>query len=175
MFRLFPKEIACHLREHSEDAANGLRALPADELPVVVAARLSLAFPLLISAVPLYGADGRLNWFSDGGACSNFPVDLFDAWLPSRPTFGLDLEPYDGKLAFATPNGSAANDRLVTMTTGGDEPTARWTSVDSVTVFSRQLVDTLQNWRDRQAELPGYRDRVAVYASFPRRVASTST
>lgn len=33
----------------------------------------------------------QLNWFSDGGICSNFPVHFFDAWLPTRPTFGVNL------------------------------------------------------------------------------------
>jgi|GEM_PF-596051 len=31
------------------------------------------------------------NWFSDGGICSNFPIQFFDAWLPTRPTFGVIL------------------------------------------------------------------------------------
>jgi predicted acylesterase/phospholipase RssA len=31
------------------------------------------------------------NWFSDGGICSNFPIQFFDAWLPTRPTFGVNL------------------------------------------------------------------------------------
>ena len=100
--------------------AAGLRELPGGELPIVVAARLSLSFPLLFSAVPLWaidyevprkprgdrGRDVRHNeqrvlrrcMFSDGGVSSNFPVHLFDAALPRRPTFGLWLDrrtPYE--------------------------------------------------------------------------------
>jgi predicted acylesterase/phospholipase RssA len=90
----------------------GFYFLPeADKLPVVVAARLSLSFPILLSAIPLYSiapetlslctadrsrltlseAQLQVNWFSDGGICSNFPIHFFDAWLPRRPTFGINL------------------------------------------------------------------------------------
>jgi predicted acylesterase/phospholipase RssA len=90
----------------------GFYFLPeADKLPVVVATRLSLSFPILLSAIPLYSitpealsrcttdqtrltlTDTQLqvNWFSDGGICSNFPIHFFDAWLPRRPTFGINL------------------------------------------------------------------------------------
>ena len=88
---------------------------PPDDLPVVVAARMSLSFPLLISAIPLRALDmtrprtrkavaaveegtepaesivAETCWFSDGGIVSNFPVHFFDAPLPTRPTFAIDL------------------------------------------------------------------------------------
>lgn len=92
--------------------AAGLRELPRGDLPIVVAARLSLSFPLLFSAVPLWAIDYEVPWrdeggrdvpsdeqrvlrrcmFSDGGVSSNFPVHLFDSALPRRPTFGLWLD-----------------------------------------------------------------------------------
>ncbi len=101
-----------------------LRRLPeARLLPVVVATRLSLSFPVLISAMPMWTIDRRdpANreaveafrkakkdkttppssglpfvpvWFSDGGLCSNFPVHLFDAPLSTRPTFAINLGPF---------------------------------------------------------------------------------
>ncbi|HET7788306.1 MAG TPA: hypothetical protein VFL36_20205 [Myxococcales bacterium] len=83
---------------------------PARDLPIAFGARLSLSFPVLISAVPLYSikaaafsrkagtaplaledSDLKRNWFSDGGICSNFPIHFFDHWLPNRPTFGISL------------------------------------------------------------------------------------
>lgn len=99
-----------------------LRPLPRHgELPVVVAVRMSLSFPLLLSAVPLYAVDWsrtanqraqaqvraaetaearrqlRLRatriWFSDGGIGSNMPLHLFDAMLPRHPTFAVSLKP----------------------------------------------------------------------------------
>ena len=70
-------------------------------MPVVVATRLSLSFRLLISAVPLYAVDYTRKrkedqvlercWFTDGGVSSNFPVHLFDAPLPTRSTFAVNL------------------------------------------------------------------------------------
>src|SRR5262245_23743539 len=65
---------------------------------------MSLSFPVLLSAVPLYAANfecapenGKYSlercWFSDGGLTSNFPIHFFDAPLPGRPTFGINLVP----------------------------------------------------------------------------------
>jgi len=115
--RLFPDYVLKHLIEKSYQSdrvmlPNGYYFLPpSDELPVTVALRMSLSFPVLISAVPLYTVrltafarnkkggmlqlkedDLLLNWFSDGGISSNFPIQFFDSWLPSRPTFGIKLE-----------------------------------------------------------------------------------
>ena len=91
------------------DATNAeFLELPSADLPIVVAARLSLSFPILFSAVPLYAIDYEMRgprdpkgtgvprnlkrcWFSDGGICSNFPIHLFDAAIPRWPTFGLWL------------------------------------------------------------------------------------
>ena len=130
--RLFPERIVAWLETHPPPVAEGrggerrrrtlgalapLRPLPdPDDLPVVVAARMSLSFPLLISAVPLHALDltrertrealaavekgdvpaDRLEapvcWFADGGITSNFPVHFFDTPLPTRPTFAIDLD-----------------------------------------------------------------------------------
>ncbi|MDZ4717775.1 MAG: patatin-like phospholipase family protein, partial [Roseiflexaceae bacterium] len=90
------------------DDPNRFYMLPnSDDLPVIVAMRMSMSFPLLISAVRLYTVSGSCpqdqgiyrprrsdlqpNWFSDGGICSNFPIHFFDQWLPTHPTFGINL------------------------------------------------------------------------------------
>lgn len=83
----------------------GKYELPGAKLPIVVAARLSLSFPLLFSAVPLWAVDMEMRRdatvnsrqlkkcrFSDGGLSSNFPVHFFDAALPRWPTFGVWLQ-----------------------------------------------------------------------------------
>ncbi|MCS6986342.1 MAG: patatin-like phospholipase family protein [Sphingomonadaceae bacterium] len=79
-----------------------------EDLPVLLGVRLSLSFPLLLSAVRLYAwrhddrtglgerdPDGRPHLrpclFSDGGITSNFPISVFDTPLPGRPTFGINL------------------------------------------------------------------------------------
>jgi predicted acylesterase/phospholipase RssA len=124
--RLLPPPVIAHLMANGAterdccELPDGYRYLPeAGRLPVVMAARMSLSFPLLFSAVPLYairhdraiqarkrGVPVRLDpatdlqrlWFSDGGICSNFPIHFFDNWLPRRPTFGISLTdlPQDG-------------------------------------------------------------------------------
>lgn len=83
--------------------------------PIVVAMRMSLSFPFLLSAVPLWTIrrsayvrspdrgsgdpvvgleldDFEQHWFSDGGICSNFPIHFFDKWFPDSPTFGINLD-----------------------------------------------------------------------------------
>lgn len=84
-----------------EATAKGLLCLPEADLPVVVAARLSLSYPVLFSAVPLWAIDYeaprghrtlRRCLFTDGGVSSNFPIHLFDAALPRWPTFGFWLD-----------------------------------------------------------------------------------
>jgi predicted acylesterase/phospholipase RssA len=131
--------------------------MPTDGLPVVVAARLSLSFPGLLSAMPLYSPDPRTkpqvmrHLFSDGGIASNFPLQFFDAWFPRWPTFGIDLADYPG-----------AGEALVFMPPNPKEPLPpRWREVKSITGFVGQIKDTMENWRDSmQMELPSYRDRV---------------
>jgi hypothetical protein len=111
--RLFPDYVVTWMKEHPRASEKpnpydglGLHRLPAmADLPIVVAARMSLSFPILISAVPLYAIDysRKVNndddrrpercWFSDGGICSNFPVHFFDVPLPRWPTFAINLRP----------------------------------------------------------------------------------
>ena len=113
----FPPRVIQHLKEHSQpyeraehedppreqvkDVEEFLE-LPQGELPVVVAARLSLSFPVLFSTVPLWAIDYEAPRekrtlqscrFTDGGICSNFPIHLFDAAIPGWPTFGIWLAP----------------------------------------------------------------------------------
>ncbi len=113
--KYFPQSILDHLLQHSRPYApkspnsdpdadrvpSAMRELPHGDLPIVVAARLSLSFPILFSAVPLWAIDYEPKlkenrtlqkcWFSDGGICSNFPIHLFDAAVPGWPTFGISL------------------------------------------------------------------------------------
>jgi predicted acylesterase/phospholipase RssA len=129
--RLFPQAVMAALAAPFSGGHDGpviesaqgreLRPLPRHgDLPVVVAIRMSLSFPLLLSAVPLYAVDWsrtanqrtqtafraaataeerrrlRLRatriWFSDGGIGSNMPLHLFDAMLPRHPTFAVNLK-----------------------------------------------------------------------------------
>jgi predicted acylesterase/phospholipase RssA len=113
---------------------------------------MSLSFPVLLSAVPLWTErDGIYvrHWLSDGGIGSNFPIHFFDAWLPTRPTFGLN---------FTTTNSPVSSDPgeiAYGHRTGGR------VRIDKLFTFLRQILETMQNWRDKaQAELPGFSDRI---------------
>ncbi|MBI2242339.1 MAG: patatin-like phospholipase family protein [Magnetospirillum gryphiswaldense] len=128
------------------------------DLPVVVAVRMSLSFPLLIAAVPLY----RVNYaddksmqrllFSDGGLSSNFPIHLFDSILPGRPTFGISLDDFD-------PARSERRVRLPMPASRGRWLEAR--SITSLADFAMGLLNAAKDWQDNlQTLLPGYRERV---------------
>jgi hypothetical protein len=154
MRALFPEPVVTRMVEdaHEDDSgSNEYLTINAERLPVLVAIRLSLSFPGLLSAVPLYqqvGGRYRRSLFSDGGIASNFPVHFFDAWFPRRPTFGIDLGP--------EPEQGAP---LVVM--HGQDGLGGYREVDGVAAFGGQIKDTMQNWRDNlQTELPGYRERV---------------
>jgi predicted acylesterase/phospholipase RssA len=135
-----------------------LRKMPEPpDFPVVVAVRMTLSFPGLISAVPLWVVDFNAKpavpvrcHFSDGGISSNFPIHFFDALLPSRPTFAISLGPY--------PKGRE-DEHVYYAGPGGAPP--RVAPTGSSAQFAGAILDTLQNWSDNgQSRLPGYRDRI---------------
>jgi hypothetical protein len=145
---------------------------------------MSLSFPLLLSAIPLYLPDfahkafageaenevegvqparvqADVCWFSDGGICSNFPMHFFDSPLPRWPTFGIDLEPDP----CAEPK---TNEQMVWFPakpgSGSQLPLNnfdRGSSRERFLGFVGAIIDTMQNWRDKiQATSAGYRDRI---------------
>ncbi len=160
--RLFPPHVLAKLEE-AAPGPHGLRRLPRLDLPVVIAVRMSLSVPLLFSSVPLHPGPeptrARRSWFTDGGVTSNFPISLFDAWLPSRPTFGIDMRPFP--LRGGSPD-RRSGPRVFLPPPDGPVP-PRWDDVDGVVTLVQQVVDAVQNWRDSaQADLDGFRDRVCV-------------
>jgi hypothetical protein len=154
-----------------EDYAPRLPLPVAGDLPVIVATRMSLAFPILLSAVPMWvadftkklapGASPELEhcWFSDGGISSNFPITLFDSPLPRWPTFAINLVPFpagrkpdadESKNVYMAASNSAA--RLMGFNRFGDLPG-----------FLSAIFNAMQNWNDNtQSVLPGYRDRIVT-------------
>ncbi len=87
-------------RPSQRELLDSVLEVPAGGLPIAVAARMSLSFPLLFTCVPVYAIDYeraagerelRRCWLTDGGVCTNFPIHLFDAAHPRWPTFGLML------------------------------------------------------------------------------------
>jgi hypothetical protein len=137
-----------------------------------MAVRLSLSFPGLLSAIPMYtmdeyrdgaqtsnlysGADfvARKVYFSDGGITSNCPIQLFDAPLPTRPTYGVHLFP-------------AEKSHSVWMRGAGPDPEPRLAefatkpTIKAAIGFVAAIVGTAIDWRDAvQRDLPGYRERI---------------
>jgi hypothetical protein len=178
--KLFPKRIVDWMLDHARpsDQADHFRPLvplpAAADLPVVVATRMSLSFPLLISAVPLHAVDYSRRiapqdrrpercWFSDGGITSNFPVHFFDAPLPSWPTFAVNLRPFHSD--YPPQEDEEKNVWMPSSNRGGlREWWMRWEDrppAGRLVAFGRSILDTMQNWMDNsQSRVPGYRDRV---------------
>lgn len=177
--RWFPPDVLQHMCDKGKPAIRDdgtarscvehpdcrLRKLPdAHEFPVVVAVRMTLSFPGLISAVPLwtvdYGTPGHplvRCWFSDGGISSNFPIHFFDSLLPSKPTFAISLGPY--------PPPPKHNEHVYYQSESRP-PTSR--PSDRLMQFLGGILDTMQNWSDTgQSMLPGYRDRIVELRQRP--------
>jgi len=141
------------------------------DLPVIVAVRMSLAFPILLSAVPLWAADFSLPensdgtrtleccWFSDGGISSNFPITLFDSPLPRWPTFGITLANFPP--GHKRDKDESKNIYMIKRNQDGRLPT--FTRFDSLPQFLSAIFNAVQNWNDNtQSTLPGYCDRIVT-------------
>lgn len=161
----FPPEVIQHLQMHSTTppdlvGCTDIRELPRGDLPIVVAVRLSLSFPVLFSAVPLWAFEHRPEqrqrlrqcWFSDGAICSNFPIHLFDAAIPQWPTFGISLQ-----------DGTDLPDGLRVWLPQRDPEglEAVWNPVMSLVDFASSIINSAKDWNDNTAaRMPGVRDRV---------------
>lgn len=214
MRRYFPEPIVAHMVQYAGrfDGDNELSALALPEgyhflpekeqLPVLVAMRLSLSFPLLLSALPFYTirssalqellrgdrdrlepADLQQNWFSDGGICSNFPIEFFDSWFPHYPTFGINLLSLSKEHFVKMDQGSprrrlrrqlfSALDHRPNRKTLLDErddvhlphpqelQDPEWNELEGIDSFLSAVIGTGLGYRDTlQAALPSYRERI---------------
>ncbi|WP_332876142.1 hypothetical protein [Massilia sp. S19_KUP03_FR1] len=145
----------------------GLRELPKPkEFPVLLAARMSLSFPFLLSAIPLWSIERKTGmargafrrcWFSDGGISSNFPIHLFDSLLPMWPTFGINLEDYDQDTGNETPPPPHLQEREEQWQNFDEQSSGR----SRLGGFLVSIVHAMQNWNDNVlAHMPGVRDRI---------------
>jgi predicted acylesterase/phospholipase RssA len=150
--------------------------------PVLVAVRLSLSFPGLLSAVPMYTLEKRTRakagsppgepalimrkvYFSDGGITSNCPVQLFDVPLPGYPTFAVRLDKFKsgekGSHRIWLPNDDTEPPPSVRPFDATNPAAGAWQ-------FVTGIVNTALEWRDRlQRALPGYRERIVVVGLKP--------
>ena len=169
---LFPRRVVDYLVRGRTPLTEVGPQLPADlyplasgrDFPVLLVARMSLSFPGLISAVPLYRFDDLLPdgpgrskvrrcLFSDGGISSNFPIHFFDSLLPDRPTFGITLSGWEeerhGELRVDLPSHPRQSTHL---------PVRR---ISGIGGFLGSILNTAKDWQDTlQSLLPGYADRI---------------
>ena len=101
-------------------------------------------------------------WFTDGGMCSNFPIHLFDAALPTRPTFAINLGSFSqGEQPGTDPS---QNIDYATSNSEGILPSIRpvpATGFAALAGFASAAFDTARSWADEtQLSLPGFRDRI---------------
>ena len=221
--QFFPERVVRHLEDNPPPAPEDereardwlllcrllepLRPLPVPaDLPIIVATRLSLSFPVLLSALPLHAVDwsrrrnqdamaawrrwvreqpedafaaegapeervqAEICWFSDGGISSNFPIHFFDAPLPRRPTFAINLRGFHPDFPQSTDE--TRNVYLPEHSVGG---LLEWwygypevNGLGRMKAFAESIVRTMQNRVDEaQMRVPGYRDRVVHVSTSP--------
>jgi predicted acylesterase/phospholipase RssA len=154
--------------EPDEEHVGRLLELPEPkDIPILLAARMSLSFPILFSTVPLWAIDFekvgeqrrfKRCVFSDGGISSNFPMHLFDGLVTTWPTFGVQLE---GLL-------DDRSNRVYLPERYEEGYGDRWNRFDENSNsasrfggFIGAIVGTMQNWNDNTlSRMPGVRDRV---------------
>jgi predicted acylesterase/phospholipase RssA len=156
------------------------------DLPVIVAARMSMSFPFLFSAVPLYAVDRaayaswsgvaaeqpefRKTWFSDGGLSSNIPIHFFDGPIPRWPTFALNLRGFprtkNGKEDTLDPKMTTESDKVF-LATRYDPDVELFDLRGNRRMFQfvNSLLDAMRNWNDNTLmQLPSYRERTVEIA-----------
>ncbi len=169
--RIFPERVMAFLTTQCDrftppagEAGEYYHFPDSARLPLIVGARMSLSFPLLISAVPLWRRDFTLLeeaernklrrcLFSDGGLSSNFPIHFFDRLLPNTPTFAISLDDYDEK---------RNRDDVWLPASSGSGSQLPVRPFDGLGGFLMRLLMSAKDWQDNlQSTLPGYRERIA--------------
>lgn len=173
--RLFPEPVMARIGKTSEpwEGREGILKFPsAADLPVICAVRMSLSFPLLFKAVPLLSVDYELRsivkglggaplpartekiWMTDGGLSSNFPIHLFDAPLPSRPTFAFSLDTLQVPV-------DAVRSRVFLPETSAQGSMSQINEFHSLAGFGWRILAAAKDWQDQLAsELTGQRERI---------------
>jgi hypothetical protein len=157
--KFFPDSVVDALIPKGSETAELVPFPRAEDIPLVVAARLSMSFPVLFCAVPLWAPDARNEmrqiWFSDGGLASNFPIHFFDSPLPSWPTFAIDLvggnpEKKNTKYWSKRPltNDDPGAVFMESDVQGGGTAIDPWDRFDGLAAFLMGIIDTMRTWQD---------------------------
>jgi len=153
--------------------------LPGRDMPVILAARMSVSFPLLFTVVRLWaphvacGKPGMKDLhpciFMDGGLCSNFPIHLFDSALPAWPTFGVSLHDMVEERGTRGKFMGSDSKAEVFLPTDDEAGRAEWRyDFDEIPKPAGRLAGligallaTVKDWNDATtARMPGVWDRV---------------
>jgi predicted acylesterase/phospholipase RssA len=175
--KIFPAEVMqflvqnCDPFEPKPDEAGEFYHFPDEaRLPLIVGARMSLSFPVLISAVPLWRRDYTLQaqsekdklrrcLFSDGGLSSNFPIHFFDHLFPNSPTFAISLDEFDAR---------RNRDHVWLPKSAGSGIPIPVLPFAGLGGFVMRLVYSAKDWQDNlQSTLPGYREGIVHVALTP--------
>jgi predicted acylesterase/phospholipase RssA len=177
MREILPAYVVDHMMKNGSqktgpDNAPLYRVPAGDDMPVILAVRMSLNFPVLFTAVPLFcehywGEEAAANGngstlecalFSDGGITSNFPVRFFDSLIPSRPTFGISLDDFP-----VDPDGvERRHPRVYLPMNSGEGRQQQSRNIGSLSSFLFAIVNTAREWQDRkQGSITGYRERIS--------------
>jgi predicted acylesterase/phospholipase RssA len=192
MSEFFPANVVQYMIENAAPTdvslPEGFHVFPeANKLPIVVPVRMAVSFPILLSAVPVWTVkraawdskrmnqpvsltDKELsrNLFSDGGICSNFPIHFFDAWLPRRPTFGIDLASIPDEnddyilddISSPSPSGDLAEGG-VSLPQADQRDNILSSRIGNLLQFAMAVFHSAQNFRDTmQSQLPSYQERI---------------
>jgi hypothetical protein len=157
----------------------GLLPLPVEnDMPVILAVRMSLSFPLLFCPVPLHHPDFREVrtpgqtmktlpvFFSDGGICSNLPVHFFDSPIPRWPTLAINLQYTKGPGKYGR---RGVDDLHTWMTESAADGTlevfndffAKDSNLGQLLGMAGAIFRSSQVWTDNSyLKLPGFRDRI---------------
>ncbi len=169
--KLFPEEVIEYLKSVAptpvsvdEDA---IVLLPeGSKLPIVVGARMSLSFPVLFSAVPVYdlsqgNAPQARMLLVDGGLSSNLPLHFFDSLgPPGHPTFAFNLQ--DAGRAVAS------EEKVALPAAGGRPPRLRPQRTEKFNEFLSGLLNAAKDWQDNMLSvMPGQFERIVTIRLSP--------
>jgi predicted acylesterase/phospholipase RssA len=162
---LFPLDVVTFLAGRlTETAKQGERTwhrlCSLNDLPVVCATRMSLSFPIMFEAIPIWRKANSTDSFptqrmliSDGGITSNLPIHFFDTLAPApRPTFAFSLAERDN------------SGPIVSMIASNqDAPEPKFVEQESFFGFVNSIRETASQWGDTAlSELPGNADRIVI-------------
>ena len=198
---LFPASVVAHMvkvsTQYAEATPYPLRRaalhepfwrMPGRQLPILVAARMSVSFPVLFKAVPLWTVERkraprqpdelrmRRCLFADGGFCSNFPIHLFDSAVPDWPTFGIALRDLiHDKQSDVESQKKQMIDSIQLPEHHHHQIEEAWQDFDEQTGllgrlggFVGAMLAAVKDWNDATvARLPGVRDRVVRLGLAP--------